>query len=93
MTPPLKKSDLFEDDCLRGRAFTSAWTDRVDDWLRELYREAATGARPMALVAVGGQGRREMAPQSDLDLLLLFEGARHRARPPKDCGTRSGARA
>ncbi|MCB9387286.1 MAG: [protein-PII] uridylyltransferase [Microthrixaceae bacterium] len=74
MTPPLKKSDLFEDDCLRGRAFTSAWTDRVDDWLRELYREAATEARPMALVAVGGQGRREMAPQSDLDLLLLFEG-------------------
>ncbi len=79
MSPPLRKSDLLEDGSLRGRAFASAWTDRVEDWLRELWEALGTpgsprAGSPTALVAVGGQGRREMAPQSDLDLLLLFEG-------------------
>ncbi|MFV0316279.1 MAG: [protein-PII] uridylyltransferase [Microthrixaceae bacterium] len=76
---PLRRSDLFEDPGLRGRAFTTAWTDRVEAWLVELFAEsykgdAPRGAVPVALVAIGGQGRREMAPQSDLDLLLLYEG-------------------
>jgi len=46
----------------------------VDACLRELF--ALAGPPPgVALVALGGYGRSELAPRSDVDLLLLHEGA------------------
>ena len=71
MPPALQRSHLIDDTSLVGRAFSEAYTDLIDQWLVDIYAEAGGPGSGVALVAVGGQGRRDMAPQSDLDVLLV----------------------
>jgi [protein-PII] uridylyltransferase len=53
------------------RATLQALARLADDLLRILWRDAGFGA-PFALAAVGGFGRGELFPQSDVDVLLLL---------------------
>src|SRR6476659_742575 len=76
MAPRLERAELFADTSVTGVALSQAYCQLVDDWLRGLYREASSGAEGVALVAVGGYGRGELAPQSDLDVVLVHNGLR-----------------
>jgi len=67
----LRRDDLLADRDLRGAEFCRAYAGRIDDWLVGLFERSGAPAAGTALVAVGGYGRGEMCPHSDVDLLLL----------------------
>jgi [protein-PII] uridylyltransferase len=57
-----------------GSGRPEAWVRLVDDLVRGLGQAAGWDAPGRALVALGGYGREELAPWSDIDLLLLAKG-------------------
>jgi [protein-PII] uridylyltransferase len=66
---------LRQDRSLKGREWSKAALNAADAWLTELFEEATGGAAGgIALVAVGSLGRGDLAPGSDLDLLLVHRG-------------------
>jgi [protein-PII] uridylyltransferase len=58
-----------------GRASLERYSERVDAILRQLYADAVPPADPVAILALGGYGRRHLCLHSDIDLLILFADA------------------
>lgn len=65
-----RRAALIGDGSLHGAAFAAVYSDLVDQWIEELL-----GDEPRVCVVAGGAlGRRELAPASDLDLVLVHDG-------------------
>ncbi|MEP7115026.1 MAG: [protein-PII] uridylyltransferase, partial [Ilumatobacteraceae bacterium] len=70
-----ERERLLADHTLLGRAWCEAWAAEIDQWLVELYDDVFGDQLGVCLLAVGGTGRREMAPRSDIDVMVIHRGS------------------
>jgi [protein-PII] uridylyltransferase len=73
----VRRQALIDRPELRGDAFCRAYAREADEWLTEVFDRATDGdPRGIALIAVGGYGRGELCPYTDLDVVLVHKGHR-----------------
>jgi [protein-PII] uridylyltransferase len=57
-----------------GRTAVEQYADRFDAILQRAFADAPRAERPVAVIALGGYGRRHLCLHSDVDLLVLVDG-------------------
>ncbi len=70
----LDRAPLLADTSMTGAVWCKAYSDLIDGFLRDLLHTATNEHKGVALVATGGYGRAELAPGSDIDVMLVHSG-------------------